>query len=177
MDKVTVEERLNDIISEKENEIDELNDKVSNLESLLDYHKWSWCRHTTLDKSIDLYKNIPFPRLEMKLSRVSENNWYEIEWIYGLVYGHFSDVAYNNNLLFIPFSQTTSRGGAGTFESHFIDSKLDLPFRDGVHIKVDALTLNLPAYISCAEKGIIQKIEITEENKINWKDILNKMKQ
>ncbi len=176
MEKVTIEERLNDIISEKENEIDKLNDKVSDLESLLNYHKWSWCRHQIIDKSIDLYKDIPFPRLEMMLSRVSENNWYEIEWIYGLVYGHYSNVGYNNNLLFIPFSKTTSRSGAGTFESHFNDGKLELPFRDGVHIKAEALTLNLPAYISCAEKGIIQKLEINEEP-ITWKDTLDKMKQ
>jgi hypothetical protein len=112
----------------------------------------------------------------MFLNRISERNWYSIEWVYGIVYKHFADTS-NNNFLFIPLSKTTSNGGQGTFESHLEDGKLQLPFRDGLHIKVEALSLNLPAYISCPEKGIIHEIEITDEDKKRLKDSVDKMIQ
>lgn len=174
-EKVSVEERLNDIISEKENEINSLEDKIASLEHQLDYHKWSWCRHQIIEDD-EFYKDIPYPRLEMFLKRISENSWYEIEWVYGIVYKHFSDAGYNNKLLFIPFSQTNSRGGGKDFTSHFHDGKLELPFRDGLHIKTEAQVLNLPAYISCRENGIIQKID-TNEDTDHVLDVINKMKK
>lgn len=108
-------------------------------------------------------KQMGYPRFEMRLRRISEDNWYSIEWLYGLVYKHFADT--NNNMLrFIPFSLTNANGGKGTFESWVKDGKLDIPFRDGVHIRADALLFNLPAYIVCREMNICQKIELDEKN-------------
>lgn len=159
MDKISVEERLNDIISEKESHIYDLENQLDELKGALDYQKWGWCRHERIEGDTELYKDIPYPRLEMFMNRVSKNDWYEIEWVYGLVYSHFSDASYNTKLLFIPFSKTTSSGGKGTFESRMIDGKLETPFRDSLHIKTEANLLNLPAYISCIEKGIIQKLD------------------
>ena len=154
---MTIEERLNETIEEKDSLISELESKIEDLEQRFDYGRWQWQQHEAFDND-EFSKQMPFPRLEMRMIRRSKDNWYSIEWIYGFVYKHYSDL-YNNMLRFIPLSLTTSEGGRDTFESRLQNGKLELPYRDGAHIRSEAALFNLRAFIVCREKGICQKIE------------------
>lgn len=159
---MTIAERLNDKLSEKEEQIEKLEQRIEEMERQFDLSRLNWQLHRAF-KDDALSQQMPFPRLEMRLTRTSKDNWYRVEWTYGLVYKHYSDTS-SNMLLFIPFSQTTSSGSAGTFEDRFRDGKLELPFRDGVHIYAESLLLGLPAYIVCREKSICQKIDFADFN-------------
>jgi hypothetical protein len=151
-----LEERLNEIIIEKESRIEELEAKIEKMEANYDMEKVSWQRHQAFENDT-FYKQLPYPRLEMRLDRVSRDSWYAIEWVYGLVYKHFTDTG-NDTLMFIPFSKTTSSGGNMTFENWYKNGELELPYRDSVHIYVDSLLLKLPAFIVCKEKCLFNKI-------------------
>jgi hypothetical protein len=156
-----LEERLNELIEEKERQISRLEQEIETIKDQFDLNRLSWQLHSAFEND-EFSRQMPFPRLEMRLRRVSKNNWYSVEWIYGLVYKHFSDID-NNMLLFIPFSQTTSNGGDGKFESMNHNNKLDLPFRDGLNIRVEGVLFGLPTYIICSEKNICQKIETDKD--------------
>jgi hypothetical protein len=164
-----LEERLNEIIIEKESRIEELVDKIEKMEANYNMEKVNWQRHLAFEND-EFYNQLPYPRLEMRLERVSEDNWYAIEWVYGLVYKHFVD-ANNDTLMFIPFSKTTSSGGNMTFENWYKNGELDLPYRDGVHIYVESLLFKLPAFIVCKEKGVFNKIQ----RQGDYREILTKM--
>lgn len=168
---MTIEERLNEQIDEKDDQIQELENRIDELESRLDHGRWQWQQHEAFEND-ELSQQMPFPRLEMRLIRRSKDNWYSVEYLYGLVYKHYSDL-YNNMLRFIPFSLTISEGGKDTFESRLVNGELPLPFRDGTHIRSESALLNLPAFIICREKGVFQKIDpLVEELMRN----VNKMK-
>lgn len=168
---MTIEERLNEQIDQKDDQIEKLERKIEQLENRLNFCQWEWQQHEAFQNDV-LSKQMPYPRLEMRLRRLSKENWYSIEWIYGMVHKHYSDIN-NETLLFFPFSRTTGNGGNGTFESHFFGGKLELPHRDGFHIYADSKVLGLPAYIVCREMGICQSIEI--EGFTNY-NIVAKMK-
>jgi hypothetical protein len=168
---MTIEERLNEQIDQKDDQIQILERKIEQLESHLDFCRWEWQQHQAFQND-ELSKKMPYPRLEMRLGRLSKDNWYSVEWIYGLVHKHYSDTD-NDTLLFFPFSKTTGNGGNGTFESHFFEGKLELPRKDGFHIYADSKVLGLPAYIVCKEMNICQSVDI--EGFSNY-DILSKMK-
>jgi hypothetical protein len=157
-----LEERLNEIIEEKDTQIEELQEKIEKLELQSDLQKLEYQMHEYF-KETDLQKKLPVPRLEMRFSRLKnhrgDDNWYNVCWKYGIVYKHYAET-HNDTMLFIPISQTTSNGGDGTFNSHFHDGRLDTPFRDGVHIYADSKLFDLPAFIICEEKNISQKIEL-----------------
>jgi hypothetical protein len=154
---MTIEERLNETIEEKDEQISELESKIDELEQKLDYARWQWQQHEAFEND-EFSKQMPFPRIEMRMIRRSKDSWYSIEWIYGLVYKHYSDL-HNNMLRFVPFSLTTSEGGHDTFESRLYNGQIDLPYRDGTHIRSEAALFNLPAFIICREKGVCQKID------------------
>jgi hypothetical protein len=157
-----LEERLNEIIEERDSQIEELQEKIEKLEQQSDLQKLEYQMHEYF-KETELQKQLPVPRLEMRFFRLknhrSDDNWYNVCWKYGIVYKHYAET-HNDTMLFIPLSQTTSNGGDGTFNSHFQDGRLDTPFRDGVHIFADSKLFNLPAFIICEEKNISQKIEL-----------------
>jgi len=150
-----LEERLNGIIEEKEDKIEKLESEIEELKQNLNFSRLSWMMHQSLHDD----KKMPFPRLEMRFKRLSVKDWYSIEWTYGLVYKHFSETN-TDNLLFIPFGNTTSNGGKGTFKGWLDQNgKLQTPFRDGAHIHAESLLFNIPMFIVCEEKGICQTIE------------------
>lgn len=157
---MTLEERLNSEIEERDERIEELERKIDQLEGEADLTRIAWQRHFAF-KNEGIFSLMPYPRLEMRLNRVSKDNWYSIEWLYGLVYRHDTDT-YNERatLYFVPLGLTTSNGGDTTFQNwQNDDGTLDLPFRDGRHIYIESLALNLPAYIVCPEMGLFNKIE------------------
>lgn len=155
---MTLEERLNETIEKKEYKIEKLKGEIAELKNTADLRNLEWQKHEYFKES-ELQKKLPFPRLEMRFNRIKSagDDWYNVIWIYGIVYKHFAET-YNDTMLFIPISKTTSNGGNGTFESHFKDGKLDTPFRDGVHIKADSKIFNLPAFIICEEMNISQEL-------------------
>lgn len=158
---MTLEERLNNILEEKEIENNELRDKIEELELKSDLSNLEYQAHQYFKES-ELQKELPVPRLEMRFMRhnnygVVSDNWYSVSWHYGIVYKHYSEID-NDTMLFIPISRTTSNGGRGDFESFLTDGRLDTPFRDGLHIFADSKIFNLPAYIICEEKNIVQEI-------------------
>lgn len=159
---MTLAERLNAQIEEKEERIQELEAELEVKERQFDLNMLTWQMHRSFEND-EFSKQMPFPRLEMRLTRVSPDNWYAIEWTYGLVCKHYSDMG-NDTLLFIPFSRTDSSGGTGKFENWLHEAKLDQPHRDSFHIRADALVLNLPAYIICREKNICEKIDFDGYN-------------
>lgn len=154
---MTLTERLNQQLEEKDETIQELEEKIESLERQFDFNMLTWQMHRAFEND-DFSKQMPYPRLEMRLNRVSLDNWYAIEWTYGLVYKHYSDTS-DEMLRFIPFSRTDSSGGSGKFENWLCGGKLSQPHRDRFHIRSEAMLLNLPAYIVCREKNICEKID------------------
>lgn len=154
-----LEERLNEIIEQKDDEIVELERKVELLENQLDYANHVWQHHFSFQEN-DFYGQMPYPRLEMRLRRLSKGDWYNIEWIYGLVYKHTVDTfSENKTLLFIPLGRTTSSGGTGELSYRIREgNKIDMPHRDSLHIYIESLMLKIPAYIVCEEMNLINKI-------------------
>jgi len=159
---MNIEERLNNIIEEKESRIEQLEQDIEQMKNEADLSRMSWQMHKAFQND-DFYKQIPYPRMEMRLERLGNDpgNWYSIQWVYGLVYKHVVDTT-NDTLLFIPFGCTTSNGGRGTFESRYVNQELETPFRDSLHIRVEAHLLSLPAYIVCREKGIFNQLDISD---------------
>lgn len=159
---MTLEERLNEQINELQREKENLEQQIEDVKNQNDLTRNAWQMHQVFDND-EFSQQKPFPRLEMRLQRVSENDWYEIEWHYGLVYKHYADVT-GNKLRFIPLGHTSSCGGNGTFGSRLYNGKLNLPFRDGFHIQADSAVFGLPAYIVCREKNICQQIDVGDIN-------------
>jgi len=171
--KKTLEDRLNEVLSEKEDEIENLKNKLDEAKDQLDYHKWKWERHRYLDND-EFYKGIPCPRLEMIIEEVDEFNF---EYVYGFVYRPFwFEWDFPGKLQFIPISLTKTSNGRGGLQSLLYDNKLQLPIRDGLHIKADAYIFNLPAYISIREYNRIEKIDINEGSDISKNEIVKRMK-
>nr|WP_145401534.1 hypothetical protein [Paenibacillus xylanexedens] len=96
------------------------------------------------------------PRLQIKCTNVS-GDYKETEWSYDLVYKHFT-----NEIVYINMGSTKiEKNKAGISLNE--DGTLDLPIRNGVHIKHDAITLNLLAFAICGD--IIEKIDLVKFKK------------
>jgi hypothetical protein len=93
------------------------------------------------------------PRLQIRCEH-EEGNYYNQTWYYELVYKHFT-----GEVVKIQIGKTERNGGDGKPPINE-DGKLDLPLRDGAHIKHDAIHLNLPAFAICDD--IVQKIDLDE---------------
>lgn len=152
-------EKLHEEIGEKIKVIEELKKRLEDVKQKQRLRNLRWQIHEAFDDDT-FSKQMPYPRLEMRMERLSKDNWYEIHWIYGLVRKNYYDIG-NDILYFIPFNCTTSNGGDGTFESRYNKGSLELPRRDSFHIAADSLLLNLPAYIVCREKNICQEIDLS----------------
>ena len=108
-------------------------------------------------------RHLPLPRMEMRFSRRAED-WYTYQWVYGLVYRHFTQDG-TDKVAFIPFGATKGEGGGDEFEDQLQNGLLPTPFRDSLHLKLEAKMLNLPAFVVCLEKEMVQPLgELTAEN-------------
>ena len=145
------EEKVTEVLSGKitqlEEEIEELRNKVGVVENFANY---GWLLHREV--SMEENKDLPLPRLEMRFEQHAD---YGFAMVYGIV-----RKPYVGDIEFIPISKTTTSGcrdevfkrlkGAiskGDYET--IDNQL--PFRDGVHIKYDSMSLGMPIVIRCEE--------------------------
>lgn len=105
----------------------------------------------------DLNKYI-VPRLQIKCVNIS-GDYTETEWKYELVYRHFT-----NEISYVSMGNTKRETGKTEIPLNE-DGTLDLPFRDGAHIKHDAIQMNLPAFAICGD--IIEKLDLIKfKNKL-----------
>ena len=125
MNDLTILERLNNSLSEAEEKIRKLEDQISQK----DYSdSWGWRHIFQISEEDNL--DLPVPRLELRY-RVDKYNAYAD---YGLVQKHLL-----GHIDFIPISSTRV--------SLNYASVLELPMRDGAHIRHDCVNLRLPAYV------------------------------
>jgi hypothetical protein len=173
MARKTLTERLNEAIEEKEEKISSLQGQIEKFEQEKDWERQSWMQHTLYPHDA-FSQRMPVPRLEMRLIRVSKNNWYRSEWQYGIVRKHYQDT-WGDLLQFIPLGLTESTGGDGGYSGLLINGKFNLPFRDGMHIKADSVIFNLPAFATCKE---LDRIEVIDTSVVTQEKgyILDKMR-
>lgn len=146
--------------------------RIEELENIVDFFRNKYfADHQIIDekektKEYPGYNKLPLPRIEMRINPLRED-WYEIEWIYGIVYKHFDD-----NVLFIPLSKTTSSGSS---HERMKQGKIELPFRDGLHVRVDAKVFNMDAFVLC--NGRIEEIYDGDYGKETFENAMSKMKR
>ncbi len=141
MDKLSVEERLNDDLYNKEREIEKLKEEVDDL-TYRDDWKWRHIKHLSEEENMDL----PVPRLEIRYRALDK---YNVAADYALVYKHLL-----GHIEFCPLGSTRC-------SSHSYIKNLDLPFRDGAHIRHEMATLKLPGYVVGGSN--FREIEIGED--------------
>jgi hypothetical protein len=93
------------------------------------------------------------PRLQIRCDH-APGDYFNQTWVYELVYQHFTGEIEKKT-----FGETARNGGKGV-QPVDENGRLDLPIRDGAHIKHDAVHLNLPAYAICDD--IVQLIDLEE---------------
>lgn len=134
---MTPEERLAELLDQKDEQIAELEDQISALKCT---QEWGNMRHSTNKE--DCSPDLPCPRLEMRYEPDEKFGWTETTVTYAMVHRHFL-----GHYVTVPLGVTTIRSGRQS--APIYDGKISLPFRDGAHIKHDMAQLNLPAYAIC----------------------------
>ena len=130
---MTAIERLEQLLDERDTQIEELEQKLQDLTDESE-RAWDWARHSIIQP----HPLLPIPRLEIRC--VNLGNWYNWEWRYGFVYKHLL-----GHLVLIPMGNTKC-GGSGKPPMDWTGKYMDLPFRDGAHFRSDFEQLNLPAF-------------------------------
>lgn len=123
-------DRLEGLLDQKESELDEANEKIESLERELECMAGGWRRSESF-KDDGL---LPIPRLEMVYAQV--DGWREYKVVYRLVYKHLLD-----HMVAVPLGMTKIGGGVDKDPS-----RLDLPFRDGVHAWHEAGLFGWPLF-------------------------------
>jgi len=127
---MTLEQRLNDLIEERDSQIESLEERLTEEKDKLNLASNLWMVHR-IEKPIECTSNLPLPRLEMRQSIEG----YQTIFHYGIVYKHYSEMG--DLITFIPLGKTTC---TGTY-------KKQTPFREGVHIRHDSKALGMNAYL------------------------------
>lgn len=135
---MTPEERLADLLDQKDAEIEKLEYRISELEEDAEL-SFEWQKHRMIEEN-----DLPVPRLEIKLS--CNDNGFKKRWEYGFVYRHTLD-----DIIFVPMGVTTLSGGNALGDVK--DVHAELPYRDGAHIRYDSAHLNLPAFATVNGKS------------------------
>lgn len=141
-------------IEEYRNALNELGAKHAVLSNRMRMNAWMY--HEYKDEP-EWLRHLPLPRMEMRFSRRAEN-WHTYEWVYGLVYRHFTQDG-TDKVNFIPFGATKGEGGGDEFEDQIQNGLLPTPFRDSLHFKLEAQMLKLPAFVVCLEKQMAQPMD------------------
>lgn len=136
---MTLEERLNQMLDNKDDDIRALQKRVEGLEQMLRGAESGWAMH----RDAPAEQVLPVPRLEVEIKRTGHLS---MEWEYRLVMRHFL-----GHCVVVPLGHTRSTGGTpdpwpprerqqdGTV-------RMQLPFRDGCHFNHDAKAFGWPAY-------------------------------
>lgn len=144
----STESRLRELLQLKDDRISELESDAEEIREAEEREEWRW----SLPRKVTNDERLAVPRLEIRCVPVSDN-WYNFRWDYALIYKHLL-----GHLVAVPFGSTTCNSSAG--RPPVRDGKIHTPFRDGVHIAQDSLTLRLPAFALC--DGIIELIEMVD---------------
>lgn len=139
---MTAIERLEELLNERDNQVQELTERIEAFEEQRKDDQWRWARHEEV-KDDDL----PTPRLEIRCDVLDP---YHQSWTYAMVYKHL--LGHN---IRVPLGHTEMNG---SFTRGNSDLTWYMPFRDGAHIKNDMKQLNLPAYVII--DGEVQQIEV-----------------
>lgn len=132
-------------IEDLEAEVEKGNARAEELNDRLRSARAAWSLPVKLDND----GGLPVPRLELRIEQTdSDRDGYTWQWRYMLVHRHF-----RGDLVGVTLSITQTTGGGVPMRG----DKLDLPFRDGAHIRHDAATLNLPAFVTYKDRA--EKIE------------------
>lgn len=139
---VTIADRLNSMLADKDKQIGKLRDTMEELRQSLRGAETKWTLHTKLDGE----QTLPVPRLELfyEADGYEGREWCEFIVYYRLVYRHLL-----GHTMAVPLGETSIKGGNG--EAPIRDGKIDLPFRDGCHIRNEMKCLNLPGYAICGD--------------------------
>jgi hypothetical protein len=123
-------------IERLESECNRLEAEASALRAKLSEHEsteaWRWTRHQRHDSD----GGLPVPRLELRWEPIDERG-YNWRALYSLVHRHFL-----GHYVTVPMGETR----VGGMREPLRDGEVDLPFRDGVHIKHDMRELNVPGF-------------------------------
>jgi hypothetical protein len=127
-------ERLEEQLAERERQIARLEARLEQLANDKEKGEWIWARHKKVEDQTDL----PVPRLELRWTSLDQQEW---NWLctYSLIYGHF-----DGHLIAVPMGATRVGGGSSVVPMRH--GEVELPIRDGAHIRHDAWALKLPAF-------------------------------
>ncbi len=135
----TAIERLEGLLNERDAEIERMREEVQAAERTVAQSEAGW----SLPVRFPDEQTLPVPRLQMTFE-TDDDRWYEWTVSYRLVHRHFL-----GHVIGVALGSTTVRGGNGG--PPIRDGKLDLPFRDGVHMGHDARSLGLRAFAVCGD--------------------------
>lgn len=132
----TAIERLEQLLDEKDKQLDELQLKLYRLEDTAQSAEAGW----SLPREVpDDHPELPLPRLELAWKQRTPGSWSSYRVEYRLVRRHLCD-----HVVITPLGSTqVDGGGLDPFAS---GAERALPFRDGAHVIHDAAHLELPAY-------------------------------
>jgi hypothetical protein len=149
VDKKSLDERLEEILNEKDARIDQLEAEIEKRDNEA---AWSWTRHT-MSKAKD---PLPTPRLEIRYTL--HQNGYNMTATYALVYSHLLGDAVT-----VPMGFTKISGG-GVNRPMSESGQIYGPLRDGAHIRHDMKSLNLPGYL-IDFNGEVHRIDLEAEKR------------
>lgn len=132
---MAISEELREMFEDKDYQIDALENEVRELREAVK-GKYDWLLHREGEEG-----ELPVPRLEI---RWEEEDLYRSVARYDLVKRH-----HLGHLDRIPL---------GCTKTGSIEKGLELPFRDGVHIKADMKHLGLPGYVVNQKTGKHRKV-------------------
>jgi hypothetical protein len=150
----TLAERLNKVIEEKEEKIQELQDEASNLR-----HRLEVAGEFPQAPSPRDTEKMEVPRLEMVYIPSKRQGWGDYLVIQRLVYQHFL-----GHLDWCGIDWTrVSPGRSDQDGPAQYDGKVDLPFRSGAHLHANSVLLKMPAYTVIEPKSIIARVSMSKD--------------
>lgn len=132
-------ERLEELLNERDAEIEVLQDKLREAENAADNE---WTRHLHFKKGEWPNPKLPVPRLEVRWVERDGDNGYTIAADYCLVYQHLLEY-----VVFVPLGSTKSTGTLASRAERM--GQVDLPFREHSHLLNDMKQLGLRAFGIC----------------------------
>lgn len=147
----TNEERLQELLNKKDEELEKLQEKVDHFEHLEEKKRnrdtWIWTEHYILDE--DDIVGLPVPRLELRWKFLDDHRYNSVCW-YTIVFKHLV-----GEIIRVPFGMTSVSGGKGDeFHANHPDGpRIGIPFRDGSHIINEARQLKLRAFAISGDRA------------------------
>lgn len=147
MDKKTTEERLQELLDQRDEELAALREERDELRRQVKADPFIWALQGEVPD-----RGLPVPRLEIEWTPHPEYGWQEKTATYRLVYRHLL-----GHVGAVGMGQTISRTGITTppINPYFYTrhpKKIELPHRDGAHICHDMAELKLPGFAICGEQ-------------------------